>query len=167
MTTARSTRRSGHTGDTALHYAALAVVVHISGHTDRLVRPTQQVQISGHTDRLVRRKPCCYHAYSSWFCRRYAGGEDFGRAGGDGVGWGWGRVPLRLSIYSTPRRKASECPAPKRPKASFVHSLPKRVRPKGPTAFHFSCTAIKGSQTQSRRLVYSCAVTERRMYLQL
>ena len=52
--TARSARRSGHTGDTALHYAALAVVVHISGHTDRLVRLTQQVQISGHTYRLVR-----------------------------------------------------------------------------------------------------------------
>ena len=51
--TAGSARRSGQTGNTALHHAALAVV-RISEQTDTLVRPTQQVQISGQTDTLVR-----------------------------------------------------------------------------------------------------------------
>ena len=51
--TAGSARRSGQTGDTALHHAALAVV-RISGQTDTPIRPTQQVRISGQTDTLVR-----------------------------------------------------------------------------------------------------------------
>ena len=51
--TAGSARRSGQTGDTALHHAALAVV-RISGQTDTLVRPTQQVRISGQTDTPIR-----------------------------------------------------------------------------------------------------------------
>ena len=83
------------------------------------------------------------------------------------TGWGGGGGGSPLGYPFTVHPGGRQVSVRRRKDPQLVHSLPKRVRPKGPTAFHFSCTAIKGSQTQSRRLVYSCAVTERRMYLQL